>query len=435
MNTAKKVSIKEFRDKRLIAALAHKSEVFVGLDDGSFLQLEISSPKIDQNTYKYHMLPVSSEFHQGQIVDLDVCQKKPLLVTCGVDKRIKVWNYATMRLAQQLQLEKAVNSVSFHPTGFHLAACTKEKVILMNLLIKKIKVVFDFSFRDVRLVKFSQGGQFLAIASELEIRIFSFYHQKMLPNLIFKGHNYMIQSLQWHNYDLALFSSDISGKIYQWSVSSPVGTEWGQVVEEAFTSMAITCDSSAQTNYLATNTYSNTVNLTLLQKVESREKDQKPLFSEQQGAERVEKTLQVISFPDKVSSVLFSHSNKFLVIGMGDVLQEEQSTEKKLRGSIMIGRLPELQEFQEQCIALGGIKKMVIGQRDQMLFAIGFDNAVHCLEFREREWTQGKEGEGEGVCLREEMLYEQKSLLCKLSVLAELQNEVFRFEKKNEEKN
>lgn len=32
-------------------------------------------------------------FHNGSVTGLDVCVRRPLVVTCGVDKTVRVWNY------------------------------------------------------------------------------------------------------------------------------------------------------------------------------------------------------------------------------------------------------------------------------------------------------------------------------------------------------
>ncbi len=36
---------------------------------------------------------VSSEAHEGAITSMDICIRKPLIVTCGTDKYIRIWNY------------------------------------------------------------------------------------------------------------------------------------------------------------------------------------------------------------------------------------------------------------------------------------------------------------------------------------------------------
>lgn len=36
---------------------------------------------------------LSSSFHHGAITGLDVCLRKPVVVSCSMDKSIRIWNY------------------------------------------------------------------------------------------------------------------------------------------------------------------------------------------------------------------------------------------------------------------------------------------------------------------------------------------------------
>ena len=70
----------------------------------------------------------SHSFHNGSITGVDICQRKPLVVTCGTDRSIKIWNYMTLELELSKEFEETVESVALHPTG----KCEKSK----NNLIK-----------------------------------------------------------------------------------------------------------------------------------------------------------------------------------------------------------------------------------------------------------------------------------------------------------
>ena len=65
----------------------------------------------------------SYPFHNGSITGVDVCQRKPLVVTCGADRSIRVWNYLTMELELSKEFEETVESVALHPTGKNLKFC------------------------------------------------------------------------------------------------------------------------------------------------------------------------------------------------------------------------------------------------------------------------------------------------------------------------
>lgn len=34
-------------------------------------------------------------FHEGQIMGLDICSRKPLIATCATDHTVRIWNFET----------------------------------------------------------------------------------------------------------------------------------------------------------------------------------------------------------------------------------------------------------------------------------------------------------------------------------------------------
>lgn len=98
---------------------------------------------------------------------------------------------------------------------------------------------------------------------------------------------------------------------------------------------------------------------------------------------------------------------KYLIVCLGDIIEDDPVSKKNQRGSVMISKLPDLKEFHELNIGLGGIKKICINHKDQILFAIGFDNSLYFIEFKEKEWAIAKDAEGDGLNLKEEFLYEE----------------------------
>jgi WD40 repeat protein len=58
------------------------------LNNGNILQT-----KIKGDLLKTVLEPVGLQFHNGPIVSMDICIRKPLVATAGRDKCIKIWNY------------------------------------------------------------------------------------------------------------------------------------------------------------------------------------------------------------------------------------------------------------------------------------------------------------------------------------------------------
>jgi WD40 repeat protein len=43
----------------------------------------------DQATFEV----LAQAFHNGQILGLDVCIRKPLIATCSLDRSVRIWNF------------------------------------------------------------------------------------------------------------------------------------------------------------------------------------------------------------------------------------------------------------------------------------------------------------------------------------------------------
>ena len=87
-------------------------------------------------------------FHNGAVTGVDVCQRKPIVVTCGVDKvrlmesikcqiflfwglslqTIRVWNYLSLEMELSKEFEENVSSVALHPTGLNILAGFTDKL-------------------------------------------------------------------------------------------------------------------------------------------------------------------------------------------------------------------------------------------------------------------------------------------------------------------
>ncbi len=69
-----------------------------------------------------------------------MCVRKPLLVTCGVDRTVRVWNYIEKTLEICQSFPEEAYSVAFHPSGFHLIVGFGDKLRMLNVFAKELKV-------------------------------------------------------------------------------------------------------------------------------------------------------------------------------------------------------------------------------------------------------------------------------------------------------
>ena len=94
-------------------------------------------------------------FHSAGLRGLDICHRKPLIVTGSDDQTIRVWNYRShlfvgkskvflfprsfgMELAKKFREE--IHSVAIHPDGLYVAAGFIDKIRFLNLLIDDMRL-------------------------------------------------------------------------------------------------------------------------------------------------------------------------------------------------------------------------------------------------------------------------------------------------------
>merc|ERR1719331_2683091 len=160
--------------------------------------------------------PMLTGFHVGPILGMDVCIRKPLVVTCGMDKTVRVWNYVDKTCEQCRLFNEEAYSVAFHPSGFHLIIGFSDKLKLMNLLMEDMRPFKDIPIKACREVRFSHGGHMFAAVNSNTIQVFKTYSCETICNL--RGHNNKVRSLSWTADDTTLVSAGMDGAVYEYNI-------------------------------------------------------------------------------------------------------------------------------------------------------------------------------------------------------------------------
>jgi WD40 repeat protein len=160
--------------------------------------------------------PVLTPFHTGAILGMDVCTRKPLVVTCGMDKSVRVWNYHEKTCELCKLFNEEAYSVAFHPSGFHLIIGFSDKLRLMNLLMEDMRTYKDIPIKACRECRFSNGGQYFAAVSTNTIQVYKTYTCEMIATL--RGHNNKVRSIAWTADDSMLVSTGMDGAVYEYNV-------------------------------------------------------------------------------------------------------------------------------------------------------------------------------------------------------------------------
>ena len=77
----------------------------------------------------------------------DVAIRKPLAVTCGEDKSVRVWNILTKTTELIKWNTEKPYSVAFHPSGLHVLVGFADKLRLMNVLMDDIRTFKEFPIK------------------------------------------------------------------------------------------------------------------------------------------------------------------------------------------------------------------------------------------------------------------------------------------------
>jgi WD40 repeat protein len=101
---------------------------------------------------------ICQPFHAAAITGLDICIRKPLLVTCGKDRNVILWNYVTNTAEVTKHFSTEVLSVAIHPSGLHLLVGFPDKLRFMNVYGDDIREFRSFSIR-ARSVPSSQPAK------------------------------------------------------------------------------------------------------------------------------------------------------------------------------------------------------------------------------------------------------------------------------------
>jgi WD40 repeat protein len=173
---------------------------------------------LKEDTMNFDLL--STSFHapgdnaDPQVTGLDTCVRKPLVVTCGLDRSVRVWNYLEKTTDLQKTFKEEAYCVAFHPSGLHIVVGFSDKLRLLNLLMDDIRCVKEFPVKACNEVRFSNGGQYFAAVNNNTVYIYHTYSADLITTL--RGHNSKVRSVCWKANDKQLYTCGADGFAILW---------------------------------------------------------------------------------------------------------------------------------------------------------------------------------------------------------------------------
>eukprot|EP00357_Protocruzia_adherens_P031581 CAMPEP_0115039386 /NCGR_PEP_ID=MMETSP0216-20121206/43998_1 /TAXON_ID=223996 /ORGANISM="Protocruzia adherens, Strain Boccale" /LENGTH=1374 /DNA_ID=CAMNT_0002420017 /DNA_START=19 /DNA_END=4143 /DNA_ORIENTATION=- len=339
---------------------------------------------------------VSYDFHSQAIKGLDVCVRKPLLVTCSTDKTVRIWNYLDKTLEISQNFSEEAYCVGFHPSGCHIVVGFADKLRMMNVLSDSIKTFKDIHQKSCKEVKFAHGGHKFAAVHSTWIQIYNFYTGEA-PHHLGRNHTAKIRGICWTEDDQSIITAGWDGFIYIYNIHTGVAERQFQEKAVNFSSVLITLDKKS---ILAVGSDK------CLR--EFGEKDQK-------------KTMDT---GYTVGQVCMAQSQKMVFAAMA---------EPDRPGSIRVYRYPLTGEYYEYQAHSAPIERIALTYDDQYMFSVGQDGVLIMHDIKDKEGRGPKrEKEATPLAFSDEFLVPKHKLDQASNEILSLKNELDNLNRQND---
>ena len=206
-----------------LAVSPSEDTLLCSTDDHQIYTFSLSNTDIlkeDGMNFELLMAPFHGPGKSGscQITGIDTCIWKPLVVTCGLDRTVRVWNYLEKSLEQFKTFQEEAHSVALHPSGLYVLVGFTDRLRMCSILMGDIRCVKELSIKSCKEARFSNGGQHFAVVNSTTIQVYGSYTCELVATL--RGHNGKVKSLYWRGGDRELCSVGMDGSMFVWNVGN-----------------------------------------------------------------------------------------------------------------------------------------------------------------------------------------------------------------------
>ncbi len=178
--------------------------------------------------------------HTGPVIGMDVCVNKPYLISIGIDKTARVWNYLTWNCEISHEFSEDPTCIAAHPAGFQCIVGFKERVSMFNILMDDLKPCREMQLKHCKAVTFCNGGHMFACAIGISVMVFNTAKFENISSMT--GHIRPVRSLSWSADDRLLYSAGVDGSVYGWDAAS--GRREEENMQKACQFRSLVCDRS-----------------------------------------------------------------------------------------------------------------------------------------------------------------------------------------------
>jgi WD40 repeat protein len=204
----------------VVLTMGSDDTLVCGTDTQQLYQISMNSIIHNKENNGFDFLHTSyhgpNEQGEAAITGIDVALWKPIVVTCGKDKSVRVWNTSDRKIEIMKFFDEEPCCLSVHPSGLYVAIGFSDKILLVSILLDDLFQSHSISSRNLSVVKYSHGGHFLVVANGSNIQIHNSYTGASVCTL--RGHSNKIKSLFWLNNDSRILSIGADGSVYFWNL-------------------------------------------------------------------------------------------------------------------------------------------------------------------------------------------------------------------------
>ncbi|XP_076036543.1 cilia- and flagella-associated protein 57-like [Oratosquilla oratoria] len=154
--------------------------------------------------------------HERGILGAATCLWKPVVLTTGGDRTLRVWDYEKNLLLMNQPFREDIFSIALHPSGLNAALGLTDALRLVHLLFDCVRPYHQLKIRRCDVCSFSPGGQLLAAADGALVTVISSVTLRMVH--ILKGHSSKVVGLGWYPDDAVVVAARQDGSVVGWDV-------------------------------------------------------------------------------------------------------------------------------------------------------------------------------------------------------------------------
>lgn len=83
------------------------------------------------------------KFHHSEIILLDICYLRKLILTLSKDNEIVLFNCETKNINLNKKYDEKINGIALHPTSLYLALSFSNKIGIYSIVLDELNSLFE----------------------------------------------------------------------------------------------------------------------------------------------------------------------------------------------------------------------------------------------------------------------------------------------------